>query len=215
MACTRRAPDGSVMVERMALGSQKRHTVLSHADPGTANDQGAYGVHRDAVRLAELSVAHRTGGVDGADLAHLFDGQDLVQAADISPTLRHHVVGVVFLSAEKQVRWIDARPVIAPVQDAQAVGDVSVDNQPRSAVGLEDPSLVIGSSADLSVSGCSKGSGPRPARIRTTGSVDLGPEEFNALWCKLGVHCQALSDDAAPPAVPTSAGDSISPNYTS
>lgn len=82
------------------------------------------------------------------------------------------VLDVVRVRAEKQMRWIHTGRVIAAVEDVEAGGDRAIRQFPDCPVGGDaDPA-----DPDLSIAMSVPAGHPRPARIGTTGLVDLGPE---------------------------------------
>jgi len=80
------------------------------------------------------------------------------------PALNGAVVHVVSLGAEKQVRRVAARRVVALVTDEHAIGNWPEVQLPRNAMGKQYSSGIGPACADGTVAGCSRAL-PAPATI--------------------------------------------------
>lgn len=96
------------------------------------------------------------------------------------------VQGIVQMCSQKKMSGIHARRIVAVVQDAETVGNMTIMNSPRNPMGrmvtAADPTSPIA----LNI----PSSHPQPARIWSASAVYLRPESLNSFWGKLGMHCQ-------------------------
>lgn len=128
----------------------------------------------DAVFAGKGPVAGSSWVVLGADADDDFFCQSCTAAAFAMslPAFAVAIGGIVGVSAEPEMAWVDAARRIAPMQDMHALGDGSVMNLPRESV-CPDVSTV---DSGLPVAVLRFGSRPQPA----IGCFeDLVPEPFS------------------------------------
>ena len=104
--------------------------------------------------------------------------------------LGNHVVSIVSLGSQEQVRNADAIPNIASVKDAQSVWNWSVGEFPGNSMGTEG-SLCF----ELSVSSTEKGTSPKPASIRVVAFGNVLPKPF--FHCPLGSVADSVPSSCA------------------
>jgi len=98
------------------------------------------------------------------------------------------LTGCSGLVGQEEVRWVDARLVVAAETNARAFVQGAVLNQPGNPVGLS----VLIHETESAITAGELASKPRPADVRAAASVNLGPETLDLFYGKLQVSHSTL-----------------------
>jgi hypothetical protein len=106
------------------------------------------------------------------------------------PPLGVHIGTVIRLGSQPEMVRITTRRIVTGMKDAESIGNVvPMRHGPRDAVDQQ----VLPGNQNLPVSLLHPGALPRPAGIRATGAIHLGPEQTNGLGGKLVSHLRPPS----------------------
>ena len=175
----------------MTLGNVPPRSTINHVLHGTIGG---------AVFSRQVRHAGSTARKSAADLHNTACGEfgrscGLPSALS---TLALHIVHVVLLGAEKQVRRIAAWAIVATVKNANTWRYWSIGyspSEPRPYDIPPNPTSDSESECSVTIRPLDRAA-PHvgPARISTTGLVNLGPEPLNIFrcGCKITVHFWSL-----------------------
>lgn len=169
----------------------------------------------DTVLLGQPALLPTNAGVcraDGDDVCVREFGAT-VGATPMIPasTLGFPVTVVVTPRSRPEVRWIAARRIVAAVQNARGfLGKLPVGKYVRDTMG-KNGSVTFSTATDAkgSVSSVVGATLPRPARIRSIGSIDLRPESINLNWSNMVEHVTSPRDVPRPRLFPAARGLSV------
>ena len=136
-------------------------SFTSNMSPGDASN-GTPGCDlRDSEAVADFGVGQRVGREEATHFDHLSGSQFSRSTTSLSGAIDR----VVLLRPEEQVFRANAKRVVAPVQDEQAIRHRPVVKLPREAVSQDIASAFTTASHDT-VAESRDGAGPLPAPIR-------------------------------------------------
>lgn len=146
----------------------------------------ADGPNRDPEVCRERAKAF----VGMANRLNLFSGQPcpvVTFARQAVATLREHVPHIVAVGAEEQMVRSHAVRRVALVQDPQPVGNRTVGQFPRHAMGVR-VSLSAAASADIAVPAARRAARPEPAPEQVIGAVNEAREPRGERFRLIGSH---------------------------
>jgi hypothetical protein len=131
---------------------------------------------------------------------------------------RNHVLRVVCKGAQEEMRRIDTVRPVAPMQNVQPIGDVSVVKLPREAVRRDKSglsTLFVGEqdamplSADPIACGRPEPTATAKSGVNRAGFVDLLPKAFSDWTCPIRIGASRGTEDTPASYIALLAGETI------